>query len=322
MTRSRRRLLDRAPLLLLVCNPRLRNLVLVSPMVDVAPFVLVAVGRLVLSDPLFYWFGRRYGDTSIRWMERKLGPSAGTVLWAERLFRKAAWPVVALMPNNLICLLAGATGMAWAGFAIVNVTGTLVRVLGVRLIGAAFSDPILAFNAWIGRNRLVLTVITIGITFLLVARSARRGRDPVESPDELAAELDGMYKGGVAKNVLGTDLEPCGFEPLTGFYRDGCCNTGGDDPGVHVVCAQMTAEFLAFSDAQGNDLSTAVPEAGFPGLQPGDRWCLCASRWQEALDAGVAPPVYLDATHIRALEWCSLDALRRHAVDEPGRTNS
>ena len=191
-------LLDRAPLLLLVCNPRLRNLVLVSPMVDVTPFVLVAVGRLVISDPLFYWFGRRYGDTSIRWMERKLGPSAGTVLWAERLFRKAAWPVVALMPNNLICLLAGATGMAWAGFAIVNVTGTLVRVLGVRLIGAAFSDPILAFNAWIGRNRLVLTVITIGITFLLVARSARRGRDPVESPDELAAELDGhvQRRGG------------------------------------------------------------------------------------------------------------------------------
>ena len=212
---------------------------------------LVAVGRLVISDPLFYWFGRRYGDTSIRWMERKLGPSAGTVLWAERLFRKAAWPVVALMPNNLICLLAGATGMAWAGFAIVNVTGTLVRVLGVRLIGAAFSDPILAFNAWIGRNRLVLTVITIGITFLLVARSARRGRDPLESPGELAAELDGMYKGEVAKNVLGTDLEPCGFEPLTGFYRDGCCNTGGDDPGVHVVCAQMTAEFLAFSQRAG-----------------------------------------------------------------------
>jgi uncharacterized protein (DUF2237 family) len=279
-------LLDRAPLLLLVCNPRLRNLVLVSPLVDVTPFVLVAVGRLVISDPLFYWFGRRYGDTSIRWMERKLGPSAGTVLWAERLFRKAAWPVVALMPNNLICLLAAR--QAWRGpAAIVNVTGTLACSACAH---RRRLDPILAFNAWIGRNRLVLTVITIGITLLLVARSARRGRDPVESPSELAAELDGMYKGDVAKNVLGTDLEPCGFEPLTGFYRDGCCNTGGDDPGVHVVCAQMTAEFLAFSRAQGNDLSTAVPEAGFPGLQPGDRWCLCASRWQEALDAGVAPP--------------------------------
>jgi uncharacterized protein (DUF2237 family) len=219
-----------------------------------------------------------------------------------------------------ICLLAGATGMAWAGFAIVNIAGTLVRVLGVRLIGAAFSDPILAFNAWISRNRLVLTAITIAITFVLVARSARRGRDPVESPEELAAELDGMYKDTVAKNVLGTELEPCGFDPLTGFYRDGCCSTGGDDVGVHVVCAQMTAEFLAFSQAQGNDLSTAVPDAGFPGLQPGDRWCLCASRWQEALEEGVAPPVYLDATHIQALEWCSLAALRQHAVDEPGRT--
>jgi uncharacterized protein len=119
----------------------------------------------------------------------------------------------------------------------------------------------------------------------------------------------------VAKNVLGNDLEPCGFDPLTGFYRDGCCNTGAEDIGVHVVCAQMTDEFLAFSQARGNDLSTPMPAAGFPGLQAGDRWCLCASRWQEAFEAGVAPPVYLDATDIRALEWCSLEALRRHALD-------
>jgi uncharacterized protein (DUF2237 family) len=119
----------------------------------------------------------------------------------------------------------------------------------------------------------------------------------------------------VAKNVLGNDLEPCSFDPLTGFYRDGCCNTGADDVGVHVVCAQMTEEFLAFSQARGNDLSTPMPEHGFPGLRAGDRWCLCASRWQEAFEAGVAPPVYLDATDIRALEWCSLPALRRHALD-------
>jgi membrane protein DedA with SNARE-associated domain len=183
-------LLNRAPLLLLVCNARLRNLVLVSPMVDFMPFVVVAVGRLVISDPLFYWFGRRYGDVSIRWMERKLGPGAGAVLWTEKAFRKAAWPVVALMPNNIICLLAGATGMAWAGFAIVNVIGTFVRVLCIRLIGDAFSDPILSFNAWIGRNRLLLTVITIAITFVLVARGARRGREPIETPDALADELE------------------------------------------------------------------------------------------------------------------------------------
>jgi uncharacterized protein len=119
----------------------------------------------------------------------------------------------------------------------------------------------------------------------------------------------------MAKNVLGGDLEACSYDPLTGFYRDGCCESGGDDPGVHAVCALMTAEFLEFSKAQGNDLSTPVPEHGFPGLQPGDRWCLCASRWQEAYDAGAAPSVHLAATHARSLEWCTLDALRAHAVD-------
>ncbi len=115
----------------------------------------------------------------------------------------------------------------------------------------------------------------------------------------------------MAKNVLGTDLEPCGFDPVTGFYRNGCCETGADDAGVHVVCAVMTAEFLDFSAAQGNDLST--PRPGFAGLQPGDSWCLCASRWQEAFDAGCAPPVRLEATHIAALEWTSLASLRDHA---------
>jgi len=118
----------------------------------------------------------------------------------------------------------------------------------------------------------------------------------------------------VAKNVLGTELEPCSFDPLTGFYRDGCCDTGADDVGVHVVCAQMTVEFLEFSRSRGNDLSTPQPASGFPGLQPGDRWCLCASRWQEAFEAGVAPPVYLEATALPALEWCSLEALRSHRV--------
>jgi membrane protein DedA with SNARE-associated domain len=112
------------------------------------------------------------------------------VLWAERVFKKAAWPVLAIMPNNMICLLAGATGMAWLGFAVVNVTGTLVRVLGVRLIGDAFSDPILSLNAWIGRNRVWLTFITFGIAFAIALRSAHRGRDQVETPRELSEELD------------------------------------------------------------------------------------------------------------------------------------
>jgi len=118
----------------------------------------------------------------------------------------------------------------------------------------------------------------------------------------------------VARNVLGGDLRPCSMDPLTGFYRSGCCDTGGEDDGVHVVCARMTDEFLEFSVAQGNDLVTPVTEYGFPGLKADDRWCLCVDRWKDALEAGVAPPVYLDSTHARALEWVTLDDLRHHAV--------
>lgn len=114
------------------------------------------------------------------------------------------------------------------------------------------------------------------------------------------------------KNVLGGELEPCGSDPVTGFYRDGCCRTGADDLGVHTVCARVTAEFLEFSRSVGNDLST--PRPGFAGLQPGDRWCLCADRWREALAAGSAPRVRLEATHAATLEWVSLEELRRHAV--------
>jgi hypothetical protein len=116
-------------------------------------------------------------------------------------------------------------------------------------------------------------------------------------------------------NVLGGRLEPCSVEPRTGFYRDGCCNTGPEDLGLHVVCARMTVDFLAFSTELGNDLSTPQPETGFPGLKPGDRWCLCAGRWREALDAGVAPPVVLSATHEEALAVVELDDLKRFAID-------
>ncbi|MEH1841180.1 MAG: DUF2237 domain-containing protein [Nostoc sp.] len=117
-----------------------------------------------------------------------------------------------------------------------------------------------------------------------------------------------------AKNVIGGNLEVCCTSPITGFYRDGFCRTGGQDFGSHVVCAEVTSEFLEFTKSQGNDLSTPVPDFNFPGLKPGDRWCLCASRWQEALDAGVAPPVILSATHARALEMVSLDELKKHAL--------
>ena len=116
-------------------------------------------------------------------------------------------------------------------------------------------------------------------------------------------------------NVLGGRLEPCSVEPRTGFFRDGCCNTGPDDLGLHVVCARMTTKFLAFSAERGNDLSTPQPEVGFPGLKPGDRWCLCAGRWREALDAGVAPPVVMSATHEEALAVVALDDLKHHAID-------
>jgi len=120
----------------------------------------------------------------------------------------------------------------------------------------------------------------------------------------------------MAQNVLGGELEACSASPLTGFYRNGCCDTGAEDVGVHVVCAEMTDDFLVFSKSRGNDLSTPVPEHGFPGLVPGDRWCLCASRWQEAFEAGAAPRVVLSATHVRALEWAGSDDLKRHAVSD------
>jgi uncharacterized protein (DUF2237 family) len=117
------------------------------------------------------------------------------------------------------------------------------------------------------------------------------------------------------RSIFGRPLEPCNVRPKTGFFRDGCCNTSPDDAGAHVVCAQMTAEFLAFSRARGNDLSTPAPQFGFPGLRPGDRWCLCAARWKEALDAGCAPPIYLGRTHERALDYVSFDELKQHALD-------
>ena len=116
-------------------------------------------------------------------------------------------------------------------------------------------------------------------------------------------------------NVLGEPLESCSDEPKTGFFRDGCCNTSTQDVGSHTVCAQVTAEFLAVSKSKGNDLSTPRPEFGFAGLRPGDRWCLCAARWAEALEAGAAPRVYLLGTHQRALEIVSLEDLRAHATD-------
>jgi len=116
-------------------------------------------------------------------------------------------------------------------------------------------------------------------------------------------------------NVLGMQLEMCSADPVTGFYRSGCCENHGDDPGLHVVCAVMTEEFLEFSKEAGNDLSTPMPQYGFEGLRDGDQWCLCAARWQEALEAGSAPKVRLLSTHISALEYCSLSDLQAHSAE-------
>ena len=126
---------------------------------------------------------------------------------------------------------------------------------------------------------------------------------------------DGGRKPLPARNVLGEPIEICSLKPMTGFFRDGCCNTGPQDLGSHTVCVVMTAEFLEFSTSRGNDLSTPVPEFGFPGLKPGDRWCLCAPRRREALEAKRAPRVVLRATHEGALAYCSLADLKRLAMD-------
>lgn len=117
-----------------------------------------------------------------------------------------------------------------------------------------------------------------------------------------------------AKNVLGEDLKTCCTSPMTGFYRNGACETGPADIGTHVVCAEVTKDFIEFTRSRGNDLMSPAPHHGFPGLKPGDRWCLCVSRWKEALDAGVAPPVVLSATHEATLKYVSLEDLKKHAV--------
>lgn len=124
-----------------------------------------------------------------------------------------------------------------------------------------------------------------------------------------------MQSQALSKNVLGEPLQVCCSDPMTGFFRTGSCETGPQDLGRHVVCAQVTDEFLAFTKQQGNDLSTPMPQFSFPGLKAGDRWCLCASRWKEALDAGVAPPIVLASTHEAALRLVPLEVLKEHAID-------
>jgi membrane protein DedA with SNARE-associated domain len=183
-------LLTKAPVVLIICNPRLRNLVLAAPTLGAVPFISVAVARLVITDPFFYWFGRRYGDVAIRWMEQKLGPGAAVVLWLERFFARAGYVAVAVLPNQWICLLAGTTKMRVRTFVILNIGGTVARVVLIWKLGEAFADPILAVNDWIGDHRLQLTLVTFGLVAFTVWRSMRKGQLPIETPAELAAELD------------------------------------------------------------------------------------------------------------------------------------
>jgi uncharacterized protein (DUF2237 family) len=132
----------------------------------------------------------------------------------------------------------------------------------------------------------------------------------------MSIEPKGFGRGPLpSRNVFGGTLESCSTRPVTGFFRNGCCDTSAEDVGSHTVCIVCTDEFLAFSRAQGNDLSTPLPDYGFPGLKAGDRWCLCAPRWQEAFAAGQAPRVVLRATHEGALDFCALDDLKSHAID-------
>lgn len=123
------------------------------------------------------------------------------------------------------------------------------------------------------------------------------------------------FRRAASRNVFGEPLQSCSIKPMTGFYRNGCCDTGPDDAGSHTVCVIVTEEFLEFSKARGNDLSTPAPHFGFEGLMPGDRWCLCAPRWQEALEANSAPRVVLRSTHEGALQFCRLADLKRYAID-------
>jgi uncharacterized protein (DUF2237 family) len=139
------------------------------------------------------------------------------------------------------------------------------------------------------------------------------GMSPRKTPESQSTPSASAERSGMS--VLGRPLEPCSLRPKTGFFRDGCCNTSADDTGAHVVCTRVNAEFLAFSRASGNDLSTPAPQYGFPGLKPGDRWCLCAARWKEALDAGCAPPVFLACTHERVLDYVTFEELSGYALD-------
>src|SRR5262245_22203790 len=175
------------PLLLEALVPRNRYLVLVAPQLDFWPFFLVGMVRLMLTDPLFYLFGRWYGDSAITWTERRLG-APGSVRRLESWFRRAAYPIVAVAPNNIVCVLAGAAGMSVAGFLVANLGGTAVRMILIWWIGDVFSEPLLDVIDFVGRYRWILTAVTIVIVVASVVRARRAHRSEIETVDEVAAD--------------------------------------------------------------------------------------------------------------------------------------
>jgi membrane protein DedA with SNARE-associated domain len=184
-------LLVEHPLLLVAMIPRTRYLVLTAPLVDVVPFFVVGLVRLVLTDPVFFAFGRRYGDVGIRWIERKSG-SPRTVQTAERWFRKASHPIVAVAPNNLVCVLAGATGMRTAPFLVLNLGGTAARMALVVWVGDLFSDQLLDVTDFVGRYRWWLTGISVSLVTISLWRARHTGRSEIETVGEVEAELTEM----------------------------------------------------------------------------------------------------------------------------------
>jgi membrane protein DedA with SNARE-associated domain len=184
-------LLSDAPLVLIALSPRTRNFVIVAANVSLLPFLAVAVARLLLTDPLFFWFGRRYGDVTLRWAERRFGVAAKWLTWLEKGFKRASWPMVALVPNNWICMLAGATAMNIWVFATLNIGGTVARMWLIWAIGDRFKDPLLEVTGWISDNRWWLTGITIAIVAVSILHSMRTSpRGAIDTPAEILDELE------------------------------------------------------------------------------------------------------------------------------------
>ncbi|MGH9027138.1 MAG: DedA family protein [Acidimicrobiia bacterium] len=199
-------LLVNSPLLLVFLAPALRFVVLAAPQVDFVPFFMVVVLRLLLTDPLFFIFGYRYGEAGIRWVERKSG-APGALSWIERWFRRAAYPLVALMPSSLICALSGASGLSVPVFIVLNVTGTVVRVALIWWLGDIFSDPLLEIVGWVARYQWWLTGATFILTFAWLMWVGRKGRAPIEAPGRVEEELEEFQAQVDEKEASGSDSE-------------------------------------------------------------------------------------------------------------------